>query len=188
MKKRFFTALILGAAFVLGAHGAMAAAKAAVATTARDVYPAEVEKKIQEFTVACKVAGGMPKMDVPNRHSLVEHGILKGGLEVWAIDQGRFACTAAKKPLLGSDGAQVFVFGLAGHKQIRLMFQQLSSGLKMQKDKDASALWVKVSGELCVADGAPVPAAPITCERQLIWDNKAKTLDFAPIAEARAIH
>jgi len=161
-----------------------------------DRFPPEVAADVKQMGDACRGNDGKPGPSGTyeqfgdqfkfHPRKLVEHGILGGtGVEVWAIDSGRFRCDGAQSMFSGSGGAQVSVFARLSDGQVRQVLMHGAYGMNVTGSRSSLKLWLRVGGPLCGQAGQPSHAESILCDRPMVWDATAQKMDFAPIAEAR---
>jgi hypothetical protein len=136
----------------------------------------------------CRESGGNPVLDtaVASSNPLVEHGVLsKSGVEIWAIDEGRFDCDGAASIFSGSGGSQVYVFARETGGLTKLVFMHGAFSLSMERSSSFATPWLRVGGAMCGSKETASLAKAVSCERSLIWGSGTKKLDFAPLKEAR---
>ncbi len=142
--------------------------------------PPEVAAHLDEMDNVCKVVGK------PLKSKLVEHGnLVAKGMEIWAIDEGKYECDGAASLFSGSGGAEVVVFMRMPDNSIKQVFEHGAYGMRMERSGASDTIWLTIGGPLCGQPGNPSHAASIHCERPLQWDAAKQRMDFAPLSQAR---
>lgn len=173
--RRYLIALLT----LLGVAGAAVAQEKA--PVHRSGLPETVDAHIRDMVDACKRAAGKPVSD-----PTVEHGHLAAELEFWAINEATFQCEDAASYFSGSGGAQVLVYLSVDGGPATQAFTHGAYAMTIEHVGDLSRIWLGVGGQVCGQAGRPTHAQAIHCDRPLNWDARARTLDFAPLADIRS--
>jgi hypothetical protein len=110
-----------------------------------------------------------------------------GGVEFWALDEGRYQCDGAASAFSGTGGAQVYVFVRLNDGRVKQVLMQGAYGMKLKSVGSSSELLLRVAGGLCGQARNPTHADAVACERPLIWNKATQKMDFVPLSKAKPL-
>lgn len=170
---------------MLAAHPAQAQNQAALAQAAKKL-PQVVQKVLGEMMKDCKEAGGKPAKS-PGLLTVAD--LTGDGQPDFVIDQGAFNCDGAASLFSGSGGSAMSVYVGTPEGQATAAFDTGSFGVKVDKDSKPAKLSVMVGGPLCGQKVTPKTARSDmkSCWRPVVWDDKARKLQFAPLSQIQPV-
>lgn len=145
--------------------------------------PVTVQREIDEMTKMCLEMDGKPSK-LPG--FLAEADLTGDGLPDYVIDQGAFACDGAASLFSGSGGSQMSIYVSASHREPIKAFAAGSFGVKLDRTVTPAMVFITVGGPLCgqKQDKNIGRAGLGFCWRPVVWDQKTKKMQFAPVSEA----
>jgi hypothetical protein len=143
--------------------------------------PAAVAAYARRVADDCTQVGGRP-LAGPK----IEHGQFSEGPEFWTVDDATLACEGAWSLYSNPHGWDIAIFFASPDEQVRKFTVRAGFGLKIERDDNSAKVWASLSGMNCGQKPARSTAEEIGCERALVWDAKARKINFAPMSQARA--
>lgn len=148
----------------------------AVGSASAADLPATVAKDLKAVTDICTEVGGKP-----NTNDAVKRVDLNGdGKEDFILDVGSVNCDGAAS-IYGDREKGVTVYAGDGAGGATTAFSGSVYGTMLEGTK----LWLTVSGQECGKKPAKTFAEEKFCERPLVWSDKTKKFDWAPVSAVK---
>ena len=149
--------------------------------------PLTVRKAVTGLDNDCRNFGGKPG----NSPDMLRSADLNGdGVRDYVTDLNNYRCDGAASAMgSGQSGAAVTVYvGGPTNSAIQVWAGTVHAS-KIETTAGKSRLWVDVAGGSCGQRNADrIPFANWQfCSRELVWNAKKQTFDFAPLAQRRRI-
>lgn len=150
---------------------------AVVSASAADL-PATVAKDLKAIADVCTEAGGKPLTN-----DAVKRVDLNGdGKEDFVLDVGSVNCDGAAS-IYGDREKGVTVYAGDGAGGAATAFNGSVYGSKL----DGTKLWLTVSGQECGKKPAKTFGEESFCERPIVWNDKTKKFDWAPVSTVKMV-
>ena len=150
--------------------------------------PALVQTELAQMMKACKDASGKPGKS-PGLLTIAD--FTGDGVQDFVIYQGLFNCEGAASlfSLGAQGGGQVIVYVGTTNGQAAQAFNEGALDVKINKDIKPAKLHVMNRGELC---GQKITAKMSRseykgCWRPLLWNERSKRLEYAPLSQIQLI-
>ncbi len=166
---------------VLALAGSLALATAPAAEPAAKL-PAVVAAGVKSVAGMCQEVGGKAQTA-----DAVKRADLSGdGQEDFVLYTGWVSCEGMAS-LYGDREKAITVWAADGTGGATEAFNGAVFDAKLEGTGEAAKLWLTVSGAQCGKPPAPDFAHENFCDRALVWNAKAKKLDYAPVSTVRMI-
>jgi hypothetical protein len=156
---------------------------AAPARAEDPALPAPVAAALAELTKACSDAGGKPSTTVAVRRTDVNGD----GRADFVLDVGSIQCQGAGG-IFGERDKPVQVFLDDGAGGAALAYSGSAHAVKLEGHGAAAKVWLTLTAEGCGKKKARFFTDESYCDRFLVWNDRAKKIELAPLSTARPVH
>jgi hypothetical protein len=144
--------------------------------------PAAVAKAVGELTKTCTDAGGKASTTAALRRT----DINADGNADFVLDVGSFDCQGAAA-IFGDREKPVQVFLADGAGGAEVAYTHSAYGVKLEGAGPQAKVWLLLTAEGCGKPKARFANEESYCDRPLVWNEKTKKVELAPLSAAKPV-